>query len=88
MAAPARMCGTAARQVNAHIPELDGVRAIAIWLVLISHLYWGFKVPADTYDGMPRVIYQIISHGWLGVDLFFILSGFLITGIQIGRAHV
>ena len=68
---------------HAHIAELDGVRAIAIWLVLISHLYWGFKVPADTYDGMPKLIYEIISHGWLGVDLFFILSGFLITGILL-----
>ncbi len=68
---------------HTHIAELDGVRALAIWLVLISHLYWGFKVPADTYDGMPKLIYEIISHGWLGVDLFFILSGFLITGVLI-----
>lgn len=66
-----------------HIPELDGVRAIAIWMVLIGHLYWGFSVPPDTYDGMPRLIYQAISHGWLGVDLFFILSGFLISGILL-----
>ena len=69
--------------VGQHIRELDGVRAMAVWMVLIGHLYWGFKVPADTYDGMPRLIYQMISHGWLGVDLFFILSGFLITGILL-----
>lgn len=69
--------------LSLHISELDGVRAIAIWMVLIGHLYWGFSVPPDTYDGMPRLIYQVISHGWLGVDLFFILSGFLISGILI-----
>lgn len=69
--------------LSGHISELDGVRAIAIWMVLIGHLYWGFTVPPDTFDKMPRLIYQILSHGWLGVDLFFVLSGFLITGILL-----
>ncbi len=73
--------------IGQHIQELDGIRAIAIWMVLIGHLYWGFKVPDDTYDRMPRLIYQIISHGWLGVDLFFILSGFLISGILLDSKH-
>ncbi len=73
--------------IGQHIQELDGIRAIAIWMVLIGHLYWGFKVPDDTYNRMPRLIYQIISHGWLGVDLFFILSGFLISGILLDSKH-
>ncbi len=74
---------TVAATASLHVPELDGVRAMAIWMVLIGHLYWGFKAPPGTFDGMPRMIYQIISHGWLGVDLFFILSGFLISGILL-----
>ncbi|MBI3231466.1 MAG: acyltransferase [Candidatus Doudnabacteria bacterium] len=78
---------TKAVLLGQHIQELDGVRAIAIWMVLIGHLYWGFNVPDDTYDRMPRLIYQIISHGWLGVDLFFILSGFLISGILLDSKH-
>lgn len=46
---------------------LDGVRAIAVILVMLFHFY-------------PQGILQI---GWVGVDLFFVLSGFLITNILI-----
>ena len=55
------------------IPEVDGVRAIAILAVLFTHLW---KYPAGwTFTN------HFASAGWLGVDLFFVLSGFLITGI-------
>jgi len=45
-----------------HLPELDGLRGIAIALVMAFH-------------------FGRLRSGWMGVDLFFILSGFLITGI-------
>jgi peptidoglycan/LPS O-acetylase OafA/YrhL len=64
----------------ARVPELDGVRAIAIWLVLLFHI---FPVSAPAFRRVPAFIKQIVSHGWLGVDLFFVLSGFLITGILL-----
>jgi peptidoglycan/LPS O-acetylase OafA/YrhL len=68
---------------NTRIPELDGMRAIAIWMVLIFHIFYGF-VPVDySFSPIPRVVMLAIAHGWLGVDLFFVLSGFLITGILL-----
>lgn len=68
---------------HSRVPELDGIRAVAVWMVLVSHIGYGWAAPVGTYDHIPAVILQAISHGWLGVDLFFILSGFLITGILL-----
>lgn len=53
------------------IPELDGLRAMAILMVIAFHYF--HKIP---YFGAKL--------GWLGVDLFFALSGFLITTILLG----
>lgn len=77
-------------QSHSHIPELDGFRATAVLLVLLGHLFYGTVLPPAAYAWMPSVLQQTIGHGWLGVDLFFILSGFLITGILIdarGSTH-
>jgi hypothetical protein len=61
---------------GAHIPALDGLRATAILLVIIIHTI------AVTTNTLPDRIYRsVISVGWIGVDLFFVLSGFLITRI-------
>lgn len=50
---------------NRHIPSLDGLRGLAILLVIAFHYF------ATT---------PIFVFGWTGVDLFFVLSGYLITG--------
>jgi peptidoglycan/LPS O-acetylase OafA/YrhL len=59
-----------------HRPGLDGLRAIAIILVLLRHTA-AFLVPAWQNDFLPA--------GFLGVDLFFVLSGFLITTLLLER---
>ena len=65
----------------ARIYELDGFRATAVLAVLFHHLFYGWNTPALSY--VPGVIRAVLSRGWLGVDLFFVLSGFLITGILL-----
>lgn len=67
-----------------HIDSLDGVRGIAIILVLIFHLL------ASNPQTGSRIVNFIVGFrgmGWAGVDLFFCLSGFLITGILFDTLH-
>lgn len=58
-----------------HIAALDGVRGMAILLVLIYHFTMGMSGSALA----DRLLLRVTAAGWCGVDLFFVLSGFLIT---------
>ncbi len=62
---------------SGHLPALDGVRGLAILMVLLYH----FVAQTTATSRMEAVVNRALSYGPLGVDLFFILSGFLITGI-------
>ncbi len=64
-----------------YIPELDGLRGIAIGLVVLYHAVYVPKPPMPTIAA--KVVMHIAELGWSGVDLFFVLSGFLIGGILI-----
>ena len=64
------------------IPELDGVRGIAILLVVIWH-YWIALVINDPLSGLYGAVVKSLYLTWSGVDLFFVLSGFLIGGILL-----
>jgi len=58
------------------IPALDGLRGLAVLTVMLHHL-----VPDLQVFGTTTAI--IADFGWIGVDLFFVLSGFLITGVLL-----
>jgi len=60
------------------VPELDGIRGMAILVVVIFH--W-IALEGDSI--LPWRLKTLLSFGWSGVDLFFVLSGFLIGGILL-----
>ncbi len=67
--------------LRSYMPELDSARGLAILLVLLYH---GIAPPVSgELSRSGRVLLEISRQGWVGVDLFFVLSGFLITGILI-----
>src|SRR5271165_300667 len=60
--------------MQTRVPQLDGVRGIAILLVML----------VNTTEKYPALhLQRAFADGWMGVDLFFVLSGFLITGILL-----
>ena len=60
--------------IPSYVPELDGLRGLAIAAVLIYHCHDKLR---------PLHLEGIAQWGWAGVNLFFVLSGFLITGIIV-----
>lgn len=61
-----------------HIPALDGLRGFAVLLVIVQHF-----VTLEPSSPASMLVRLVAASGWVGVDLFFLLSGFLITGILL-----
>jgi len=66
---------------KSRIPQLDGLRGFAILIVVLTHYFY------NPDPGLSKPMFHLqsfFSMGWTGVDLFFVLSGFLIGGILLG----
>ena len=79
------MGGVYAPLLRSVMPELDTLRGVAILGVLFLHgFFWPYS---GLHFGRWGALWlNITQPGWLGVNLFFVLSGFLITGILIDSA--
>jgi len=69
----------AGRSRPGFIPELNGLRAVAIILVFFHHT----RAQLPVVNMTTFYLSWYAGQGWMGVDLFFVLSGFLITGILL-----
>jgi peptidoglycan/LPS O-acetylase OafA/YrhL len=61
-----------------HVPGLDGIRGFALTIVLITHgvaLFWTSQW------------FHVFAGGFIGMEMFFVLSGFLITSLLLGEHH-
>lgn len=65
--------------LEGYVPALDGVRGLAILIVMLGHFAIGFETGGMVDTGVKT----LMQTGWAGVDIFFVLSGFLITGILL-----
>ncbi|HTC73979.1 MAG TPA: acyltransferase [Edaphobacter sp.] len=72
------------RPAEKHILALDGIRGLAILFVLYHHLFW-----SNPNSGNPifDFLNAIRASAFIGVNLFFALSGFLITGILLDTVN-
>jgi peptidoglycan/LPS O-acetylase OafA/YrhL len=80
LAAPANI-RRSAKAAPSRILELDGLRGLAILCVVVFHYYDLVQPPSA--GRLSALFWNIAGLGWAGVDLFFVLSGCLITGILL-----
>jgi len=62
---------------STRVAQLDGLRGVAVTLVVLFHY--------GSTTQNSQLLEPIVSRGWVGVDLFFVMSGFLIGGIVVAN---
>jgi peptidoglycan/LPS O-acetylase OafA/YrhL len=62
-----------------HIPGLDGIRGLAILTVITYHAARNLAYVSSH----EQIVQGMVGAGWISVDVFFVLSGFLITGVLL-----
>src|ERR1044071_9773565 len=74
------------QRLQGRVPELDGIRGLAISMVFLWHYYFAIAppFPMHSWQGYAVAPFRLL---WSGVDLFFVLSGFLIGGILYDARH-
>ncbi len=67
-------------QARTHLPSLDGIRGLAVLIVIVHNATYIL----GPVTALPlKIVSALAATGWAGVQLFFVLSGFLITGILV-----
>src|SRR5579885_1426118 len=71
---------------SARLPAIDALRGVAILAVIATHFGYG-AIKDYSLSESWAAVRTIMSYGWVGVDLFFVLSGFLITSLLLARRN-
>jgi peptidoglycan/LPS O-acetylase OafA/YrhL len=79
-AGPAAAARPIERVVSGHLPSLDGLRGLAIAMVVVHN---AAALQTTAPNLFLKGVLAFHGVGWIGVQLFFVLSGFLITGILL-----
>ena len=76
--------GAWAAAASGRIPALDGARGLAILAVMLFHFsFAGARLARTEATWLDDLVGKVVGPGWAGVDMFFVLSGFLITGLLL-----